>query len=345
MLSQRIKNGDKVWTRNGLKSVITLMQRHAAVKEYVFSCGEKIVCTSNHSFFSKERGFVPVEELTQSDSLVKFSAWQNQKQSFSMALSSVVTLRPGKEPTGPIIRLPQTTEEMESRRCIERYGKRKMAPFQMDMRSIIRTGTQQITSPEILNAFCLRIMRGTTCLREWRRSLMFSKIILNLRARLLKSGTNQMPEVNGISNKLPIHMPKDHGANCIVSGVAPNSRQETQRTRQDSVHLNAGTLTEEKNVKVYNITVEHEHEYFINGILVANCDPLRFVCMEVAWNWMVIQGIRPASMEEPTRPLTEAEFAAREIKARRGEMSDFDSEQATLDAEFAEINACYEGNG
>ena len=33
-----------------------------------------------------------------------------------------------------------------------------------------------------------------------------------------------------------------------------------------------------KRENVYNITVEDAHEYFANGILVKNCDALRYAC-------------------------------------------------------------------
>jgi len=30
---------------------------------------------------------------------------------------------------------------------------------------------------------------------------------------------------------------------------------------------------------VFNLTVEGEHEYFANGVLVSNCDAARYLCM------------------------------------------------------------------
>ena len=42
------------------------------------------------------------------------------------------------------------------------------------------------------------------------------------------------------------------------------------------------TLTAEtRRQPVYNLTVEGEHEYFANGILVGNCDTMRYVTMFV----------------------------------------------------------------
>ena len=74
-------------------------------------------------------------------------------------------------------------------------------------------------------------------------------------------------------------------------------------------------------------------------------DPLRYICMEVPWNWTVIQGIRPESFEDTPKEMTEEQYRAADMKARRGEMSDFDTAERQLNAEFEEINELYGGNG
>lgn len=79
------------------------------------------------------------------------------------------------------------------------------------------------------------------------------------------------------------------------------------------------------------------------------CDPLRFICLEVPWNWTVIRGIRPddegVDAEETggRRPKTEAEFQAGEIRRRRGEMDAFSEEERALAAEFDEFNELLSG--
>lgn len=32
---------------------------------------------------------------------------------------------------------------------------------------------------------------------------------------------------------------------------------------------------------VYNLTVAGDHEYFANGVLVSNCDALRYACLAI----------------------------------------------------------------
>lgn len=73
------------------------------------------------------------------------------------------------------------------------------------------------------------------------------------------------------------------------------------------------------------------------------CDPLRSICMEVAWDWTVIQGVRPAvaGREELEKGLTQEQ---RDLRSRRGEAEEYERQEAEFNAEFDEINAMYEGN-
>ena len=59
--------------------------------------------------------------------------------------------------------------------------------------------------------------------------------------------------------------------------------------------------------KVYNITVEEEHEYFAEGILVANCDALRYAAIQIPWDF--------TRAEEERKP-KETDYA-RQLRERR----------------------------
>lgn len=73
------------------------------------------------------------------------------------------------------------------------------------------------------------------------------------------------------------------------------------------------------------------------------CDPLRYGCMKIPWNWTVIQGGRPDGIEDqPEKQLNEKE---KELQARREFFQDDkrSREEAELQAEFNEIQAMYDG--
>jgi hypothetical protein len=67
-------------------------------------------------------------------------------------------------------------------------------------------------------------------------------------------------------------------------------------------------------------------------------DPLRFICVEVPWNWTVIRGAQPLDLDLEPRKMTQEEFDKAELARRRGEMGGFEAEERALNQEFEEIN-------
>lgn len=333
--------GDMVWTRAGLREVVTTMRREAPVKKYKFSCGEEIVCTPNHRFFTRERGFVPVDDLTLSDELVKFVEWQNPKQSFSMASSSVVTLTQDSAHIGNTIPPQQIIGVRELGLYIKRYGRHLLEKFQKATSYITRMEIPSTIELRISNAYHRKVMQESILSNAW---LPVSGIIRETWNELAKRqayGTPLLPESSGIGSRLLRFTRKESIDASSVRFARKNSIQGTTGAVQGTANHLADQRPPTR-VPVYNITVKEEHEYFVNGILVANCDPLRSICMEVQWDWTVIQGARPASagQEELEAKLTPEQ---RDLKRRRGEADDWERQESEHAAEFAEINELYDG--
>jgi hypothetical protein len=69
-------------------------------------------------------------------------------------------------------------------------------------------------------------------------------------------------------------------SDCVFS-VVSNS-QRTNITRQLHAHTVVqvnGVKVESKKQPVYNLTVDTVHEYFVNGVLVSNCDSTRYAML------------------------------------------------------------------
>jgi len=65
-----------------------------------------------------------------------------------------------------------------------------------------------------------------------------------------------------------------------LAGFAESHSQSTDIQRSDTVPCHVVSVhTEAGRHPVYNLTVSDRHEYFANGILVSNCDCLRYACM------------------------------------------------------------------
>jgi intein/homing endonuclease len=82
---------------------------------------------------------------------------------------------------------------------------------------------------------------------------------------------------------------------------------------------------------VYNITVEDEHEYYCNGVLVANCDALRYACAKITFDFSDVD----KKVAITVRELTELE------QRKRGVLVEVNT-RAGLEEEFAEWNDMYE---
>jgi intein/homing endonuclease len=98
--------------------------------------------------------------------------------------------------------------------------------------------------------------------------------------KLQKSGTNQMKEESGIKN-----MEKPAGLIDLVRNwsvkyvekIIPQGIQVSQSSAIKTVKLKHFEQEESWIEEVYDLTVEDEHEYFANGILVHNCmDAVRY---------------------------------------------------------------------
>lgn len=67
--------------------------------------------------------------------------------------------------------------------------------------------------------------------------------------------------------------------------VAPNAEQSLLLTNTQSVSFAARPVCvkvsrgKQKNATVYNLTVEHDNEYYANGVLVHNCDSLQYLSL------------------------------------------------------------------
>jgi hypothetical protein len=71
---------------------------------------------------------------------------------------------------------------------------------------------------------------------------------------------------------------REHLANCAHVNTAAQHLRRYRAVSEGSAQPHVLTLTYgTERVPVYNLTVDDAHEYFANGILVHNCDALRYM--------------------------------------------------------------------
>ena len=105
---EKIQVGDKVLTRQGLKKVCWAGKTRANSRVYAYSMpnNRTLFATANHPVFTYERGFVPIETLMQSDTLVH--AVDNSLQRISMRRQkhALIAARQNKDgKIGPVYNL------------------------------------------------------------------------------------------------------------------------------------------------------------------------------------------------------------------------------------------------
>ena len=301
---EEIKIGDLVHTRKGYRKVYdsALTQIDAEVRTITFSNGSKLTATGNHPVWVENKGFIPVDALRYGDIINISPNWEEQvwKQK----------LLNGTEELGDYTQQKNTSKVIDTI-CIKKCGKVSTEKFQKDITFTTKTVIEKIMQLKIWNALKrLSIYQNiqkkdNQTLNTWKES-----------DHLLLSGTDQKKEENGTEIMELKHSKTDSRCKAVVMYVISRMKRWEERKQTDFAPIVASLHGEEKaesitsnenaqlasrnlqqtsivnkffveNVvssgvsNVYNISVEDAHEYYANGILVRNCDALRYLLMRL----------------------------------------------------------------
>lgn len=275
---ENIKEGDLVYTHNGYMAVYDSGLRRKKQKVFTayFSNGSSFTATGDHPIIHT-KGKTKLEDLSRHAILYEC---QEQKKSTIMESHSdgTLTLLGG--------RIEFTSHQMEpigqkdTRDCISKYGLMPMEIFLKALSYIIKTKIRLITS---YLTWCAKVeanIKVTMRKIDWQRLLLETETqnTLHVYNPYLMPGGVQKQEKNGIRimlirasfwlfpkylRVLSAILKALHGAIKVVSSVAPNVV---------IVGLHENIVKKD----VINISVEQEHEYFANGILVSNCHTLLY---------------------------------------------------------------------
>jgi phage terminase large subunit len=159
--------------------------------------------------------------------------------------------------------------------CMLSYGNTSMAAFQKGFMFTIKMKTLGITGLKTLSAFRPISTLASTAKRELKKTL---NGLMNFTEKALqrhRSGTGAKRAERGIPS-----MVKSVG---IAEDIKPTFvNTAANHTKQDTPEFQSFVITTVKqqpfgSAAVYDLTVENEHEYFANGLLVHNClDGVRY---------------------------------------------------------------------
>lgn len=233
-----IKIGELVLTRNGYKKVTKawLVRENAEIVEFQLSNGNLLRGTADHKVWTENRGWTPLGDLSAADILDLCLQTTSNRQNSHLKVKSL-----SLKESGIIAIQTQLKKSIASifndleKLFIEPCGNQLTVCAHRDMKSIIKTLILSITLLRIWSV-CLFLSIGSS---RQRHENSFGLFALNAETNFNLSQINQLKtdSVKRIASKNLIGM------------------NEIRIPRAD----------------VFDLTVEDEHEFYAEGVLVHNC--------------------------------------------------------------------------
>ena len=295
--------GDYVYTRKGLKKVLWSGKTRENARVFsVCADGYEVTGTADHKIFTHNRGWVAIGDIQEGDVLLCVSKPLRHTGKHGI---DTQMLREGQTENTSRITQPGYTVT---------HGNRSVVLFLQEWLSIIKTVIAKTIALITLNVYHPKTTDSGThgMMSNWKNSALTWLILGHLQSL----GTKVLQAMNGISNTprssalalirvSPASVSNAAGSLSLKSTIinsAPTPVKVHGEGRQGSMMLSApvqcvarplqSTNILKNNVvlkpvqcvkdggiesAVYDLTVEDEHEFFANGVLVHNCiDALRY---------------------------------------------------------------------
>lgn len=268
-----IRSGDMVLTRMGYREVIRAwkVREDAEVVEVKMPNGRSLVGTPEHRVWTENGGWKSLDSLRIGD--IVMTCQSNERLLYLTERSSTATRTPPKRRIGNI-------SNMLRMECIiERFGRRITDLFQQVMKYIISMGILSTTPSETSIAFhslCIGnrprpIVRNMSTPASYVRRNSQPMEIRKRSDASVQKHVKELPVGEIITTDF---MDQKEAKNTLVS-YAENASPLVVAKAVDSAPIIAESrFVERKRVSVYDLTVDGEHEFFANGVLVHNCSGL-----------------------------------------------------------------------
>ncbi len=246
-----IQVGDYVLTRDGFNKVTFsgLIKNEANVLELTLTTGEKVVGTPEHKIWTENEGWKELQYITTNDILV--STWNND------LTEKFINSTKEKD----------TSVEVVGRECTEKCGSFIMEQYRKLCMFITKMAILSITKLKILHSLMQRSTYLNTLAINLLKLLYAKYAELSISQKTRELIVSAQKNANGITQIERTIMWKGYVKsvkNDLPPIIVNNKSTVLKHARMKEIV--AGT----KNIPVYGITVEGSHEYFANGILVAN---------------------------------------------------------------------------
>lgn len=259
---KNIKIGEYVYTSNGINKV--LLSRKTRKKQRIYklilSNGYEINGTGDHKIYTK-RGIIGIDSLRYDDIIeTEESIWKKQ-------LFSII-----KDITGIVDTIHQSEDiKTVEKDCIKQFGSIILDQYQKDFTFTIKTEIPEIIKLIILNLLHLRNIYQNIIKRIGNQKNLEKKLkrIVIMLDTFRKYGIVHHKALNGIKNTGKIVGLKEKLLLKSVKYVKKNIKHIYQNYQDSVIKI---VKRERYGVEdVYNLTVENDHNYYANGLLVKNC--------------------------------------------------------------------------
>jgi len=311
---ETIHSGEFVWTRMGWRRIIAAGMTEKNARIVTVKIGNsQISGTSNHKIYVNNK-WAPLDALRYIDimNVCKLKPSYFTESSFGAIPNQRIGL------IAIIIDHIQTILKRGLGHYIERFGKTPLGQFLQECWYIIKTRIQQITDWKIYN--CLQgnntilSISGESALQhnakiwntyEKRRKFGIDrpkdelgtksmhkrcgKEWSHINEYAMSAGRNmRLARRMGVTVSVPMHAKQEVVSSPVSISKRENAKDVGKNLQSINIPLHAtaqenvqGWHVESERKPVYNLTIEDTHEFFANGILVHNCDAIRYLTVEI----------------------------------------------------------------
>lgn len=254
--------GDRVATRNGYRRVAKVWDKHPASRVVTvhLSNGRSLTGTPDHKVWTETRGWVSLNMLHASDILVEW----NQNESYSTASHTTATrsLLDGKN--------ERTFRAQPENSCTGQYTRVFTDLFRRGITSITKIWTRSITRLKTLwQKLNTSIFQNTPSVVLTSEHALFAKRPTSHTASIRHSTALETVKPRGVVGQEWMTW----RSNVFDAGGRSESVsifQDTATALNPAPHM-IGLEASTGSFPVFDLTVEGEHEFFAEGVLISNC--------------------------------------------------------------------------
>lgn len=264
---ETIRAGDRVLTRKGLKRVTWSGQTspNAALMRVTLADGTTLDGTPAHRVWTN-LGWKRIDQLCRFHTLLRCEPHVHGLSELNSMGSFI-----GGIPTPSTLRIEAISVQSGSP-FTGRYGGQHTAQFQKDTTSITKTRIPSTTPSEIWNASKQNLIGYFTLPAHQTSSASVSSAVKSSQ-RMPRTRTQSSVQTSAI---------RKHGG--IQDAMMSNPRAATVATASNTTNtklasfapIHVLSVTALNSAPVYDLTVEGEHEFIANGVVVHNCDIVHY---------------------------------------------------------------------